>query len=78
MDTSPYRILLVLETIFQFHEHLGVLIVDGEATAVGMEEIVAEDGVQLVVESIVGTEAIVNASIGDVDVGEGLQCQCIV
>ena len=68
----------VLETVFQFYEHLGVLIVDGEATAVGMEEIVAEDGVQLVVESIVGTEAIVNASIGDVDVGEGLQYQCIV
>ena len=48
----------VLETVLQFHEHLGVIVVDGEATAVGMEEVVAEDSVKLVVQSIVSTQAI--------------------
>lgn len=58
MDTPPYRILLISKTIFQFYEHLGVVVVDGKATAVGMEEVVAEDSVKLVVQSIVSTQAI--------------------
>ena len=48
----------VLETVLQFYEHLGVVVVDGKATAVGMEEVVAEDSVKLVVQSIVSTQAI--------------------
>ena len=78
MDTSPYRILLVLETVFQFHEHLGVLIVDGEGAAVSMKEVVAQRSVELVVQGVVGTQTVVDTTIGYVNVGEALQGESIV
>ena len=43
-----------------------------------MEVVDAKHGVQLVVEGIVGTEAVVDATIGDVDIGEGLQGKGVV
>ena len=43
------------ETVFEFHERLGVVVVDGEGAAIGVKEVVTEDGVQLIVEGIVGT-----------------------
>ena len=53
-----YDICAQCERYLQFYEHLGVVVVDGKATAVGMEEVVAEDSVKLVVQSIVSTQAI--------------------
>lgn len=67
-----------LEAVLEFHEELGIAVVDGECAAVGLEEVVAYDGVQLVVEGVVGTEAIVNAAIGDIDIGETLQGKGVV
>lgn len=67
-----------LEAVLEFHEELGIAVVDGEGAAVGLEEVVAYDGVQLVVKGVVGTEAIVNAAIGDIDIGETLQGKGVV
>ena len=61
------------KTVFQFKEQLRVVVIDRERAAIGMEEVVTEGGVKLVVQGIVGTEAVVDAAVGDVDVGEGLQ-----
>lgn len=61
------------KTVFQFQEDLGVLVVDGERAAIGMEIVVTQGGVELVVKGVIGTEAVVDAAVGDVDVGEGLQ-----
>ena len=60
------------KTVFQFQEDLGVLVVDGERAAVGAEIVVAQGGVELVVEGIVGTEAVINAAVGDIDIGKTL------
>ena len=61
------------KTIFQFQEQLGVVVIDRERAVIGMEEVVTEGGVELVVEGIVGTEAVIDAAVGDVDVGKGLK-----
>lgn len=42
-----------------------------------MEEVVAQGGMQLVVQSVVGTEAVINTTIGDVDIGKALQSKCV-
>ena len=49
------------------------MVIDRERATVSMEEVVTEDGVELVIEGIVGTEAVVDAAISDVNVGEGLE-----
>lgn len=67
-----------LEAVFQFQPDFGIFAVDGELAAIGMEKVVAEGGMQLVVKSIVGTEAIEDTTIGDVDVGEGLEGKGVV
>ena len=61
------------KTVFQFQEQLRVVVIDRERAAIGVEEVVTEGGVKLVVEGVVGTEAVVDAAISDVNVGEGLQ-----
>ena len=61
------------KTVFQFQENLRVMVIDRERAAIGMEEVVAQGGVELVVEGIIGTEAVVDAAISDVNVGEGLE-----
>ena len=43
-----------------------------------MKIVIAEDGVHLVVEGVVGTQAIEHTAIGHVDIGEGLQRQRVV
>lgn len=54
------------KTVFQFQEHLGVVVIDRERAAIGMEEVVAQGGVELVVQGVVSTEAVINAAVGDV------------
>ena len=54
------------------------MVIDRERAAVSMEEVVTEDGVELVIEGIVGTEAVVDAAISDVNVGEGLEGKGVV
>lgn len=49
------------------------MVIDRERAAIGMEVVVAEDGVELVVQGIIGTEAVINAAVGDADIGETLQ-----
>ena len=66
------------KTVFQFKEQLGVMVIDRERATVSMEEVVTEDGVELVIEGIVGTEAVVDAAISDVNVGEGLEGKGVV
>ena len=61
------------EAVLQFYEDLRVVVVDRERAAVGMEEVVAQRGVELIVDGIVGTEAVVDAAIGHIDIGEALQ-----
>ena len=61
------------KTVFQFQEDLRVVVIDGERAAIGMEIVIAEGGVELVVEGVVGTEAVINAAVSHVDVSEGLQ-----
>ena len=63
------------ETVFQFKEHFGVIVIDRERAAVSMEEVVAQRGVELVVEGVVGTEAVINAAFGNIahrSLGEAL------
>lgn len=38
-----------------------------------MEIVVAQGGVKLVVEGVIGTEAVIDAAVGDIDVGKTLQ-----
>ena len=61
------------KTEFQFQEQLRVVVVDRERAAIGMEIVVAQGGVELVVQGIVGTEAVINAAVSDVDIGKTLQ-----
>ena len=61
------------KTVFQFQEDLGVLVVDGERAAIGMEIVVAQGCMELVVQGIVGTQAVVDAAVGDIDIGKTLQ-----
>ena len=61
------------ETVFQFQEQLRVMVIDRERAAVGMEEVVTQGGVELVVEGVVGAEAVINATVGNVDIGKTLQ-----
>lgn len=42
------------ETVFQFQEDLGVVIIDRERAAIGTEVVIAQDGVELVVQGILG------------------------
>ena len=66
------------KTVFQFQPDFGIIAVDDKLAAVSVEEIVAQGGVKLVVEGVVGTEAIEDAAIGDVDIGEGLDGKGVV
>ena len=61
------------KTVFQFQEHLGVVVVDRERAAIGMEVVVAQGSVKLVIQGVIGTEAVINAAIGNVDIGKTLQ-----
>ena len=61
------------KTVFQFQENLRVMVIDRERAAIGMEEVVAQGGVELVVEGIIGTEAVVDAAVGNIDIGKTLQ-----
>ena len=61
------------KTVFQFKEQRRVVVIDRERAAVSMEVVVAEGGVELVVQGIVGTEAVVDAAVSDVDIGKTLQ-----
>jgi hypothetical protein len=44
------------------------MVIYHEHASIGMEIVVAESGMQLVVEGIVGTKAIEDAAVGNVDV----------
>ena len=48
------------KTVFQFQEHLGVVVIDRERAVNGMEEVVAQGGVELVVQGVVSTEAVIS------------------
>ena len=61
------------KTVFQFKENLRVIVIDRERAAIGMEIVVAQGCVELVIQGIVGTEAVINAAVGDVDIGKTLQ-----
>jgi len=61
------------KTVFELYKDLGVVVIDRERAAVDMEKIVAQGGVELVVQGVIGTEAVINAAVGNIDVGETLQ-----
>ncbi len=66
------------EIVFQFQPEFGVLVVDGKGTVFGVKIIKAKDSMHLVIEGIVGTQAVEYTTIGDIDIGETLQRQVIV
>ena len=66
------------KNVLQLYEDFGILIVDDELAAIGMEEVVAQGGMELVVQGVIGAEAIEDAAIGNIDVGEALQREGVV
>ena len=73
MDIGGFFVRDDSKTVFQFKEQLRVVVIDRERAAIGMEEVVTEGCVEMVVQGIVGTEAVVDAAVSDVDIGKTLQ-----
>ena len=42
------------ETVFELYKDLGVVVIDRERAAIGTEVVIAQDGVELVVQGILG------------------------
>ena len=68
----------ISETIFEFEKQFRVLFVDGKHTTIGMEVVVANSGVELVVNGIVGTQAVIYSTISYINISETLQCKGVV